>query len=284
MASEPLSVSGNSPTAKVHPVVLFNILDHYTRRNEWQERVIGTLLGSVGSDGSVEIKNSFPVPHTESAEQVAVDMEFHRTMYDLKHRVNPKETIVGWYATGDSITEHSVFIHDFFAREATNPIHLIVDTSLNKLKIDVKAYVSVPLMIDEKMLGAQFQRIRMESKMHETERIAVDHLARAEFHSPTPALTTGLETLESSIVKVLEMLDVAQEHVQGVLDGKSEPDQKVGRMLSDAVSTIPKIDAEVFEKMFNSSLQDLLMVVYLGSLTRTQLALAQKLQGAAAVP
>ena len=91
MASEPLSVCGTAPTAKVlvshacvrtfrlsatlpnakvHPVVLFNILDHYTRRNEGQDRVIGTLLGSVNSDGSVEVKNSFPVPHTESIEQV----------------------------------------------------------------------------------------------------------------------------------------------------------------------------------------------------------------------
>ena len=90
MASEPLSVCGTAPTAKVramlacaryevpnfvpnekvHPVVLFNILDHYTRRNEGQDRVIGTLLGSVNSDGSVEVKNSFPVPHTESSEQV----------------------------------------------------------------------------------------------------------------------------------------------------------------------------------------------------------------------
>ena len=52
---------------------------------------------------------------------------------------------------------------------------------------------------------------------------------------------------------------------------------QLGRLLAEAVSTIPRIDAEAFEKMFNSSLQDLLMVVYLGSLTRTQLALAQKL-------
>jgi len=277
MASEPLSVCGTAPTAKVHPVVLFNILDHYTRRNEGQDRVIGTLLGSVNSDGSVEVKNSFPVPHTESSEQVAVDMEFHRTMYDLHHRVNPKETIVGWYATGDSITDHSVYIHEFFAREAANPIHLIVDTALTNHKIDTKAYVSIPLMIDEKVLGAQFQRIRLETKTHEAERIAVNHLARAEFQAKSPALTTGLETLETSIVKLLEMLDIAQEHVQSVLANKSEPDHKLGRLLAEAVSTIPRIDADAFEKMFNSSLQDLLMVVYLGSLTRTQLALAQKL-------
>ena len=37
-----------------------------------QERVIGTLLGEE-NDGVVEIKNCFPVPHTEVAEEVRAD-------------------------------------------------------------------------------------------------------------------------------------------------------------------------------------------------------------------
>jgi len=28
--------------------------------------------------------------------QVEVDMEYHRTMFDLHKQVNPKEVIVGW--------------------------------------------------------------------------------------------------------------------------------------------------------------------------------------------
>ncbi len=50
---------------KVHPVVIFSILDHFVRRNdESQQRVIGSLLGT-NIDGVVEITNCFPVPHTE---------------------------------------------------------------------------------------------------------------------------------------------------------------------------------------------------------------------------
>lgn len=52
---------------KVYPIVLFNILDHFIRRNE-DHRVIGTLVGN-SNEGIVEIKNCFPVPHTEG-EQV----------------------------------------------------------------------------------------------------------------------------------------------------------------------------------------------------------------------
>lgn len=42
------------------------------RRSEKQDRVIGTLLGTVSSDGLVEIKNCYIVPHNESVEQVRI--------------------------------------------------------------------------------------------------------------------------------------------------------------------------------------------------------------------
>ncbi|MCO5563966.1 hypothetical protein L7F22_017619 [Adiantum nelumboides] len=58
--------------AKVHPTVLFNICDSFIRRNDQTERVIGTLLGSVSSDGTVDIRNSYAVPHNESLEQVFI--------------------------------------------------------------------------------------------------------------------------------------------------------------------------------------------------------------------
>ena len=88
-----------TPTSvTIHPVALFSILDHYLRRKDDQERVIGTLLGvrSTTDSSEVEVRSSFAVLHSETSEQVAVDMEYHRTMYELHHKVDPKEVIVGW--------------------------------------------------------------------------------------------------------------------------------------------------------------------------------------------
>lgn len=45
------------------------------------------------------------------------------------------------YATGHDITEHSVLIHEYYSREAPNPIHLTVDTSLQNGRMSIKAYV-----------------------------------------------------------------------------------------------------------------------------------------------
>jgi translation initiation factor 3 subunit F len=59
-----------------------------------------------------------------------------------------------------------------------------------------------------------------------------------------------------------------------------KPDNEIGRKLMHSVSALPKIDPASLEKMFNNNLQDLLLVVYLANLTRTQLALSEKLQKA----
>jgi len=270
------------PSCKVHPVVLFSILDHYSRRNEGQDRVIGTLLGVIGSDGVVEIRNCFPVPYGEvnkTSEVVSlVDMEFHKTMFDLHQKVNSKEVIVGWYATGSDVTENSLLIqNDFYAREISNPLHLVVNTILTGDKLGIKAFISNPLSIGDKVLGTQFQQIKVDIKTFEAERIGVDIINKARAGQPTDDGTEAnlaeLGNLEVSVKKLLQLLDEVGGYIDKVIQKKVAPDNKVGRFLADTLSVVPKINSVTFDKMFNTSLQDLLMVSYLGNITRTQLTL-----------
>ena len=86
----------------VHPAVLFSIVDHYSRREEEQNRVIGTLLGTIGDDGEVTVCSCFPVPHTETEEQVAVNTDFHATMLQLHQRVFPKQQVCTHSSTDSS--------------------------------------------------------------------------------------------------------------------------------------------------------------------------------------
>jgi len=59
---------GTSTSCHIHPVVVMSILDHYARKSKNGERVIGTLLGLTTAEGIVEIRSSFPVPHSEGEE------------------------------------------------------------------------------------------------------------------------------------------------------------------------------------------------------------------------
>ncbi|KAK2089382.1 Eukaryotic translation initiation factor 3 subunit F, partial [Saguinus oedipus] len=76
------------------PVILASIVDSYERCNEGAARVTGTLLGTVDKH-SLEVTNCFSVPHNESEDEVAVDMEFAKNMYELHKNVSPNELILG---------------------------------------------------------------------------------------------------------------------------------------------------------------------------------------------
>ncbi|XP_047176238.1 eukaryotic translation initiation factor 3 subunit F [Vigna umbellata] len=273
------SSSSQSFSAKVHPLVIFNICDCYVRRPDQADRVIGTLLGSVLPDGTVDIRNSYAVPHNESIEQVALDIEYHHNMLISHQKVNPKEIIVGWYSTGLGVTGGSALIHEFYSREVQHPIHLTVDTGFTNGGGTIKAYVSNNLSLGERQIAAQFQEIPLDLRMVEAERIGFDMLKA----TAVDKIPSDLEGMEASMQHLLVLIDDIYKYVDDVVEGRVAPDNKIGRFISDAVGSLPKVSPRVFDKLVNDSLQDHLLLLYLSSITRTQLSLAEKLNTAAQI-
>jgi len=271
----------------IHPLVIFSILDHQSRRPENTSRVIGTLLGQKTSSHTIEISNCFAVPHAERGEEVAIGKDFNRQMLALQLRAsNRKEAVVGWYATAledpksgtfQGICDTSALIHDFYTGEcAEDPVHLVIDTSLRSDGIIVKAYISTPVMVKGEALGNVFHEVQLTVKMSDSERICLHRM----ISSPDAQKTTIEDentTLQHSIERLHEMLENASAYVGQVVDGSVTPDVKVGRQLADTLSSIPAIRKDLFDKVFNDTLQDLMMVSYLSNLTRTQLSIAEKL-------
>lgn len=163
---------------RVHPLVVFQILDRAQRRAEDQERVIGSLLGRV-ENGVAEITGSFAVPHLESQDEVAVGKDFHTQMYELHQRINENEVLLGWYATAPPQTnqlvdEHAALIHQFYGSVCEFPVHLVVDASLRSDSLELAAFVSSPLeAVDADVAPAnQFKQIPVTHKLAEPVAIA----------------------------------------------------------------------------------------------------------------
>ncbi|XP_009627880.1 eukaryotic translation initiation factor 3 subunit F [Nicotiana tabacum] len=273
------SPSSTILSAKVHPLVIFNICDCYVRRPDQADRVIGTLLGSVLPDGTVDIRNSYAVPHSESQDQVALDIDYHHNMLSSHQKVNPKEVIVGWFSTGFGVTGGSALIHEFYSRETTNPIHLTVDTGFTNGEASVKGFVSVLLSIGDQPLAAQFQEVPLDLRMVEAERVGFDILKT----TTVDKLPNDLEGMEASMQRLLSLIDDVYKYVDDVVEGRVPQDNKIGRFISDTVASLPKLSSEDFDKLINDGLQDQLLLLYLASLTRTQLSFAEKLNTAAQI-
>ncbi|KAL2898756.1 Eukaryotic translation initiation factor 3 subunit F [Bienertia sinuspersici] len=252
MASEKTVLQFGGSTSlnvKVHPLVIFNVCDCYVRRPDQAERVIGTLRIRV-TDGTVDVRNSYAVPHNEFSDQVALDIEYHHNCLVHIKKVNPKEVIVGWYSTGFGVTGGSALIHEFYSREVATPVHLTVDTTFRNGEATLKAFISVSLSLGDQPLAAQFQEIPAELRMSEAERVGYE-LLKSTMADKIPS---DLEGMESTLERLLALIDETYKYVDDVV-----------------------ISPSAFDKLVNDSLQDQLLLVYLSSITRTQLSLAEKL-------
>lgn len=75
----------------------------------------------------------------------------------------------GWWATGHEVTNHSSVIHEYYARECNNPIHLTVDSSLQGGRMGLKAYVCINLGVPGGKSGCMFTPINTDVTCYEPE-------------------------------------------------------------------------------------------------------------------
>ena len=206
-------------------------------------------------------------------------MDFMAVQRELHMETFPEDDIVGWYATGPEITEYSILLHEFFASSGSrHPIHVTVDTTLSNGRLAIQGYVSSVLQMGSASFGTQFHPIEVGMASFEAEQIGLNLISRGLYSADgTTPLAEEMNNLESSLAQLADHLDEAANYVDGVLAGSIQPDNKIGRFLLTAVSAVPQIEADAFVDMLDSNIKDLLMVLYLSDLIRTQLHLSDRI-------
>ncbi|KAI9794784.1 MAG: hypothetical protein M1816_002912 [Peltula sp. TS41687] len=282
---------GTQPTTAplnvvIQPQALFSILDHSLRRNADQDRVIGTLLGVRSEDGSeVEIRNAFAVPHTEiENEQVEVEMEYQKNMLSLHLKANPREVLVGWYATSSELNQFSALIQNFYGSQGdgTYPhpaVHLTVSTNPGE-DIETRTYVSAPVGVTTERIqdSASFIPVPYEIRYGEAEKSGLELISSAKDRDDrTTGVITDVQSLERAITEVLDMLERVSEYVNSVLDEERPPSTALGQFLINALALAPKVDPADIERDFNNHIQDVLVISYLANTIRTQIDLSNRL-------
>ncbi|KAK5093087.1 hypothetical protein LTR70_002056 [Exophiala xenobiotica] len=275
-ASVGLQANTTPLTVQIQPQALFSILDHSSRRPPDQHRVIGTLLGtrSDADDSSITIHSSFAVGHTETTDQVEVDMEYQKAMLQLHMRANPKEVLVGWYATSSELNTFSALIQNHYSSqgEGTYPfpaVHLTVESKPGK-DVEVRAYISSAVGVTPERAAdsAAFVPVPYSINYSEADRSGVESLEGAkEAESRTTGIMTDIESLEKSLEDTLGMLDRVSKYVEGVIEEEEEPSTALGQFLLNTLALAPKVDPSDIEKDFNNHIQDVLTVSYLANMT-----------------
>lgn len=284
-------VSHQNLSCRVHPAVIFSILDAYVRRPEGASRAIGTLLGYVAEGNILQVTDCFTVVHQDSDNYgVLMDQEYHRQMVKLRQKVAPKEQVVGWFCTGSEIQDTSVVIHNFYMKPSESgfqpsqllqtPIHMIVDTELTKKQLTIKAFLSKVTNVADTLV--QFHEIPLKVESLASEKTGVSMLLRAREakDDASSGAISNMDAFRHALERLLELFQKCKSYTASVLEGTVVGDASVGRDLTRVLCAEPFFNVEAFEDLCNASLQDTLMVVYLSNLTRTQITLAEKINAA----
>ncbi|KAJ3741565.1 GPR1/FUN34/yaaH family-domain-containing protein [Lentinula detonsa] len=225
----------------------------------------------------------FAVLHSETSEQVAVDMDYHWTMYELHHKVNPMEVIVGcWIKPQHILCTDTKLLLARDCSSSSHPsaphpaIHVFLDTGVEPGQpAGVKGYVSSPVGVFPKPENCVFVPVPVELRFRDSERSGVDLLTSTALSSSSTASQplSDLTILESSIQNVISMIDRVLTYVRAVLTGEAKGDAAIGMYLMD---TLGASTADLEKGGFNGRLQDTLMIS-LANLVRAQAEVSSRL-------
>jgi len=273
----------------IAPSAIVSILDHTNRHvsSTPSSRAIGALVGSRSEDGTeVTVTSTFAIPHTETEDQVEVDVEYQRAMLAMTLKASPRETLLGWYTTSPELNSFSALIQNFFASPETGTyphpaVHMTLDATAGA-NISPTCYISAPVAANAERAGETCFFIEVPSKItvNENERSALEMVSSAlqstSLNNTTP-IVSDITALRTTLNTTIDLLDRIGDYVGSVMDVEREPNHALGQYLMNALSLAPKVESADIERDFNNHIQDVLMVSYLANTIKTQIDLSQKL-------
>lgn len=253
----------------------------------------------------MEIRSTFAVGHTETTDQVEVDMEYQKQMLSLHLKANPREFLVGWYATSSELNTFSALIQNFYSGQGDGTwphpaVHLTVSTVPGK-DIETRAYISAPVGVTAERAAdsAAFIPVPYEIRYGEAEKSGLEAVANAkDAENRTTSIFTDIETLERAIEEVLGMIDRVSRYVESVIDEEAPVSTALGQFLLNTLALAPKVEpADIERDLYvfffppplhqyndanqttysNNHIQDVLVVSYLANTIRTQMDLSNRL-------
>ena len=182
-------------------------------------------------------------------------MDYQKQMLALHLRANPREVLVGWYATSTDLNTFSALIQNFYSQQGDGTwphpaVHLTVSTVPGQ-EIESRTYISAPIGVTAERAADSclFIPVPHEIKYGEAEKSGLELISSAkDREDKSQEILTDLDSLERAIIHVLDLLERVSNYVNNVLDEEAEPSSALGQFLMNALSLAPKVDPADIER------------------------------------
>ncbi|GAA5810105.1 hypothetical protein MFLAVUS_003524 [Mucor flavus] len=285
ISEDPTSIVSNAASSSglsisVHPLVLLNISDHYTRTKlQTPEaidngRMYGALLASQ-SGRDIDIINSFDLPlSVNGKDDVQFDKEFLLYKLEQLKQVFPTLDFMGWYSLGPKPTESELKLHEQFLQVNDSALFLQMDPNAlsgGEREFPIDIYESIIDMVDERT-RLVFIKSTYKVETGEAECIAVDHVAKPSSSSHDTGLgntlIAHLTTQRNAIAMLNSRIQFLQQYLQDTKSGIVPVDHDIIRQISSLCRRSPVLEKKAFDEQFSTEYNDVLLVAYLASITK----------------
>jgi len=182
-------------------------------------------------------------------------MEYQKQMLALHLKANPKEFLVGWYATSSELNTFSALIQNFYSGQGDGTwphpaVHLTVSTEPGK-DIETRAYISAPVGVTAERAAdsAAFVPVPYEIRYGEAEKSGLEAVANAkDAENRTANIFTDIEALERAVEEVIGMIDRVSRYVESVIDEEAPASTALGQFLLNALALAPKVEPADIER------------------------------------
>ncbi|XP_058124034.1 COP9 signalosome complex subunit 6 isoform X1 [Anopheles ziemanni] len=261
-----------SVTCSLHPLVIMNISDHWTRTRAQSGNkplALGALIGKQ-KGRNIEVMNSFELKYHTLDDDVIIMKDYYRVKEEQYKQVFSDLDFLGWYTTDARPTEKHISIHKQICEINECPIMLLLDPiSRNMNQLPISLYESVIDIVQGEAMML-FVPLSYTLATEEAERIGVDHVARMSTNDSDENSTVAEHLLaQYSAIKMLNSrVKIVLAYMKAVESGQLEPNQEILRMAYSLSRRLPVVQNPSFKEEFYTQSNDVGLITYLGALTK----------------
>jgi len=261
-----------SVTCSLHPLVIMNVSEHWTRskaQNSNVVQVIGALIGKQ-KGRNIEIMNSFELLFTEIGGDIVIDADYYTMKEGQFKQVFSDMDFIGWYITGDAPNLTDIKIHKQICEFNESPIMMKLnpfDKNIDHLPVSL--YESVIDLVNGEATML-FVPLTYTLATEEAERIGVDHVARmTSTDSGVSSLVAEHLNAQYSAIKMLHSrVNLVLNYMKAIQAGTVEKNHEILRLGYSLCHMLPVLHSSRFRQDFYNQSNDVALMTYLGTLTK----------------
>lgn len=260
-----------SVSVSLHPLVLMNVSEHWTRLRAQEgtaQRIVGALIGKQ-KGRNIEIMNSFELVFNYIEGAVIIDREYYMTKEEQFKQVFSDMDFLGWYTTGDLPNEKDIKIHRQICEINESPIFLKMNPLAGHTDLPVCVYESVIDLVDGEATML-FVQLQYTLATEEAERIGVDHVARvlANESGESSVVAEHLTAQHSAIKMLHSRVKLVLQYLRAVQAEQLPLNHEILREASSLSHRLPVLQTQKFRTDFYKQCSDVELMTYLGIITK----------------